>query len=285
MKKRLLTTLCGVLSVFAMAFADDVNYSGTVVSDEGEPIMGATVTVTGTTVSTITDMDGKFTIVVPDGYSTVTVSYSGMKKQVVSIQREPIMLYASAEKAQQAKLAAATKAIKPQRNFKRNAFNLEFSYGQLGGDLKEYYDKIYRYRDYRTYRNDEVDYNVLSVNLGWKHNFNHYIGWHVLDFGASFYNISDLTINEMLFSAATGVILRTPSFKGLSAFGEVNFGAAYVGIEERVDFMIRPRFGINFGKLAYVAYKYDYIKMTDADSKNLNFDTFTTHNVCIGFNF
>ena len=108
-------------------------------------IMGATVTVTGTTVSTITDMDGKFTIVVPDGYSTVTVSYSGMKKQVVSIQREPIMLYASAEKAQQAKLAAATKAIKPQRNFKRNAFNLEFSYGQLGGDLKEYYDKIYRY--------------------------------------------------------------------------------------------------------------------------------------------
>ena len=64
MKRKLLMTLCGVLSGFAWAFADDVNYTGTVVSKTGEPIMGATVTVTGTTVSTMTDMDGKFSLIV-----------------------------------------------------------------------------------------------------------------------------------------------------------------------------------------------------------------------------
>lgn len=66
-----------------MAFAQK-KISGTVISqDDGLPIIGATVMVQGTKTGTTTDMDGKFTLSVPDGKKLV-ISYIGMDKQVVT---------------------------------------------------------------------------------------------------------------------------------------------------------------------------------------------------------
>ena len=280
MRKRLMMTLFGVLSGFAMAFADDVNYSGTVVTADGEPLMGATVTVTGTSVSTITDMDGKFSLIVPDGYSTVTVTYSGMKKQIVNVTREPIMLYANAEKAELARQARLSALKKPSgnRTYKRNAFNLEFSFGRTGGDFKDYRDS-----------------NYASINLGWKHNFSQNIGWHVLDLGAGVFDIHDNpNIDDCIFSATTGIYLTTPSFKGFSLFAELNIGAAYKNTDEHVDLLIRPRIGINLGKWVYLAYKYENIKLDQEkygdwyDGYYYSYegpDAIETHNICLGFNF
>ena len=58
--------------------------SGTVKSASGESIIGANVKVTGTTIGCITDIDGNFTLEVPEN-AKLTVSYIGFQAQEVAI--------------------------------------------------------------------------------------------------------------------------------------------------------------------------------------------------------
>ena len=62
--------------------------TGTVTSHEdGLPVVGASVLVKGTTVGTVTDIDGNFTITnVPSSAGTLVVSFIGMKTQEVKIK-------------------------------------------------------------------------------------------------------------------------------------------------------------------------------------------------------
>ena len=62
--------------------------TGTVTSHEdGLPVVGASVLVKGTTVGTVTDIDGNFTITnVPSSAGTLVVSFIGMKTQEVDIK-------------------------------------------------------------------------------------------------------------------------------------------------------------------------------------------------------
>ena len=62
--------------------------TGTVTSHEdGLPVVGASVLVKGTTVGTVTDIDGKFTITnVPSSAGTLVISFIGMKTQEVAIK-------------------------------------------------------------------------------------------------------------------------------------------------------------------------------------------------------
>jgi len=55
--------------------------TGTVVSDKGDPIPGVTVVVKGTTTGTVTDLDGKFNLVIPSNAQTILFSFVGMKPQ------------------------------------------------------------------------------------------------------------------------------------------------------------------------------------------------------------
>ncbi len=58
--------------------------TGTVVSGEdGEPIIGATITIKGTKTATVTDIDGNFSLISPSANPTLEVTYIGMKKQTV----------------------------------------------------------------------------------------------------------------------------------------------------------------------------------------------------------
>ena len=63
--------------------------TGSVTSHEdGLPVVGASVLVKGTTVGTVTDIDGKFTITnVPSSARTLVISFIGMKTQEVAIQK------------------------------------------------------------------------------------------------------------------------------------------------------------------------------------------------------
>jgi TonB-linked SusC/RagA family outer membrane protein len=67
--------------------AQTVVITGTIASSiEGEgPIPGVTVQVKGTTIGTITDVNGKYTLTVPQTATTLVFSYIGMKKQEVVI--------------------------------------------------------------------------------------------------------------------------------------------------------------------------------------------------------
>ena len=62
--------------------------TGSVTSHEdGLPVVGASVLVKGTTVGTVTDIDGKFTITnVPSSARTLVISFIGMKSQEVDIK-------------------------------------------------------------------------------------------------------------------------------------------------------------------------------------------------------
>ena len=62
--------------------------TGTVISEEdGLPVVGASIVVKGTTLGTVTDMDGKFTLTnLPSSAETLMVSFIGMHTQEVKIQ-------------------------------------------------------------------------------------------------------------------------------------------------------------------------------------------------------
>jgi iron complex outermembrane receptor protein len=59
--------------------------NGSVKDENGSPLPGASVLVKGTTVGTQTDFDGNFTIEVPDGSTTLVISYIGYKTVEVDI--------------------------------------------------------------------------------------------------------------------------------------------------------------------------------------------------------
>lgn len=82
MIKRLTMLMAGLFWCIGMALAQS-QISGKVVSSEdGEPIIGASITVQGTKAGTVTDVNGKFTIRVNSG-KKITVSYIGMAPQTV----------------------------------------------------------------------------------------------------------------------------------------------------------------------------------------------------------
>jgi TonB-linked SusC/RagA family outer membrane protein len=62
----------------------DVTITGTVVDTNGEPLPGVTVSIPGTTVGTVTDLDGNYSLTVPEG-STLVFSFIGFERQNVEV--------------------------------------------------------------------------------------------------------------------------------------------------------------------------------------------------------
>ena len=83
MEKRLMTFFACLFLSLGMALAQ-TQASGTVLSSEdGEPVVGASLKIVGTKIGAVTDIDGHFSVVVPTG-SKLEVSYLGMITKVVS---------------------------------------------------------------------------------------------------------------------------------------------------------------------------------------------------------
>lgn len=85
MKKLLMTFFCFLLSV-TLAVAQSDFVSGTIVDESGEPIIGASVLVKGTSVGTTSDVNGKFTIKTALN-KILVVSYVGLTKKEVKAQK------------------------------------------------------------------------------------------------------------------------------------------------------------------------------------------------------
>lgn len=71
------------LFAFAGAVAAQRTVTGTVTGDDGEPLIGASVRVKNANVGTVTDINGKYTVSVPNGATTLVVSYTGFETQEV----------------------------------------------------------------------------------------------------------------------------------------------------------------------------------------------------------
>ena len=83
MKKKL-KMLFVVLLLHVGAVLAQTRISGVVVADaDNEPVIGVTVTVVGTKIATVTDVDGKFSLSVQEAHPQITVSYIGMVSQTL----------------------------------------------------------------------------------------------------------------------------------------------------------------------------------------------------------
>jgi TonB-dependent starch-binding outer membrane protein SusC len=72
------------LVLFALGFAvAQRTVTGTVSDQKGEPMVGASILVKGTTVGTVTDIDGKFSLAVPAGATTLVASFAGYVTQEI----------------------------------------------------------------------------------------------------------------------------------------------------------------------------------------------------------
>lgn len=77
--------LIGTLLFLATAAMAQKRVTGTVIGDDGLGLPGATVVAKGTTVGTVTDVDGNFSLEVPSGGNTVVVSSVGYTTQELDV--------------------------------------------------------------------------------------------------------------------------------------------------------------------------------------------------------
>ena len=81
--KRYIISLCLGLLMALPALAQNKTQQGTVVDENGEPVIGATVKVEGTKDATVTDLDGNYKLDVPKN-GKVIISYIGYKDMVTT---------------------------------------------------------------------------------------------------------------------------------------------------------------------------------------------------------
>lgn len=92
---------CLLLSLSTgIAFAQGRTVEGKVIDSTGQPIIGAGVTIPGTTVGVATDLDGMFRITLPDETKAVTVSALGYTSKTVELGNKPNLIIALEDEAE-----------------------------------------------------------------------------------------------------------------------------------------------------------------------------------------
>ncbi len=117
MKRKLMLLMTFLFIGIGLVTAQVSKVTGVVTSEEdGLPVVGASVLVKGTTVGTVTDMDGKFTLTnVPSSAKTLVVSFIGMKSQELNIKSEVnVVLHSDTEVLDEVMVVAFGTAKKSQ---------------------------------------------------------------------------------------------------------------------------------------------------------------------------
>ena len=87
MVRKLFFSLLSFILCTGIAFSQTTKVTGTVTSaDDGLPIIGASIIVKGTTVGTVTDVEGMFSLNVPEGGKILHISFVGMNSQDVAVK-------------------------------------------------------------------------------------------------------------------------------------------------------------------------------------------------------
>ena len=84
MIRQALSVVIVMLSGMQITYAQSITVRGNV-RDDVEPLMGVTVQAKGTTKAVATDLDGNYTISVPDKNAVLVFSYVGYQKQEVKV--------------------------------------------------------------------------------------------------------------------------------------------------------------------------------------------------------
>ena len=81
---RLLFSLV-MFSLLSASLAAQKTVQGIVTGDSGEPLIGVNIIVKGTSTGTVTDLDGNYSVDVPDENAVLVFSYTGYKRQEVTV--------------------------------------------------------------------------------------------------------------------------------------------------------------------------------------------------------
>jgi len=131
MEKRLMMFLVGLFLSLGTALAQ-TEISGTVVSSEdGLPVVGASILVAGTQMGTVTDIDGHFTLDVPAGKKLV-VSYIGMVTQTVAA-KDGMKVVLSNDNHQLTEVVVTGMTQQDKRLFSGAATKIDASKAKLDG--------------------------------------------------------------------------------------------------------------------------------------------------------
>lgn len=101
---------------------DGKTVGGTVLDENGEPVIGATVSVKGTNLVTVTDIDGRFELKVPNG-STLSVSYLGYTTAEVPATGENLTISLKPDERQLAEVVVTALGIR--RSEKALSYNVQ----------------------------------------------------------------------------------------------------------------------------------------------------------------
>lgn len=109
-------------AVATVAQDDGKTVGGTVLDENGEPVIGATVTVKGTNLVTVTDIDGRFELKVPNG-SILSVSYLGYTTAEVPATGENLTISLKPDERQLAEVVVTALGIR--RSEKALSYNVQ----------------------------------------------------------------------------------------------------------------------------------------------------------------
>jgi len=142
MKRKLMLLMTCLMIGIGLVNAQISKVTGNVTSEEdGLPVVGASVLVKGTTVGTVTDIDGNFTLTnVPSSAGTLVISFIGMQSQEVKIKPNvKVVMKSDAEQLDEVMVVAYGTAKKS--SFTGSATSIKAD--QITSGSKESLDKAF----------------------------------------------------------------------------------------------------------------------------------------------
>jgi TonB-linked SusC/RagA family outer membrane protein len=128
--KKLSLILAMVISTIGFAIAQKT-VTGMISDAKGEPMVGASILVKGTTTGTISDVDGKYSLKVPAGATTLSISFAGFQSQDIALGASNVVDVSLAESVLQEVIVTALGISKQNKA-------LGYATQQVSGDnLKE----------------------------------------------------------------------------------------------------------------------------------------------------
>ncbi len=116
------------IAAFIQQQQGNVTIKGTVTDMQGEPIIGANVVEKGTTNGIITDLDGNFTLTLPQG-AVLLVTYIGYQPQEFTITNQTVLKIKLQEES-----TVLDQVVVTAMGIKKKASSLTYSTQELGGD-------------------------------------------------------------------------------------------------------------------------------------------------------
>ncbi len=124
--------------------------SGTVLDEQREPLIGASVLVPGTTVGTSTDVQGRYSVTVPNGASSLQFNYIGYKSQTRAIAGNTMNVVMQEDNAQldevvvtgygsapSAALTGRVAGVQARNKAATRTVELEFAESDAASDMME----------------------------------------------------------------------------------------------------------------------------------------------------